>query len=61
VQIKKRIELPDGTFDVHCEFSEEEMDTIVEVGLNVLIANGAMPFVKDSEVYRVVAPSELEQ
>lgn len=61
MKVKKQIELEDGTFEVDCAFSTEEMDAIIEVGLNVLIANGAMPFVKESEAYRVIPPSDLEQ
>lgn len=61
LKVKKQIELEDGTFEVDCAFSTEEMDAIIEVGLNVLIANGAMPFVKEEDAYRVIPPSDLEQ
>lgn len=61
MHVKKHLETDEGNFLVDCEFSAEEMDSIIEIGLNVLIANGALPFVQEDDAYRVIAPSELSQ
>lgn len=61
MHVKKHLETDEGTFLVDCNFSAEEMNSIIEIGLNVLLANGALPFVQEDEAYRVISPSELSQ
>jgi len=61
MHVKKHLEIDGDVFHVDCEFSKEEMDSIIEIGLNVLLANGALPFVQEEDEYRVIPPSELVQ
>jgi hypothetical protein len=61
MHVKKHLEIDGDVFQVDCEFSKEEMDSIIEIGLNVLLANGALPFVQEEDEYRVIPPSELVQ
>lgn len=63
MHVKKVIQLEDGTYHCDCEFNQEEMDSIVEIGLNVLLAHGALPFQQKEDeedgVYEVIPPSQL--
>lgn len=63
MKVTKTIKRDEGTYEVDTEFSQEEFDSIIEIGLNVLLAHGALPFQEsddDEEVYIVAAPSTLE-
>jgi hypothetical protein len=60
MQLKKRIETPEGVFEVEAEFSKEEMDVIVDVGLNTMLRAGAIPFQAEDNVNIVIPPSKLE-
>jgi len=62
MHVKKSLKTEEGTYLVDCEFNEEEMDSIVEIGLNVLLAHGALPFQETTEEdeFEVVPPSQLE-
>lgn len=60
MKVKRVIENDEGTFNVDCEFSVDEFDSIIEIGLNVLLAHGALPFTeREDGTYNVVPPSEL--
>lgn len=61
MKIKKVLETEESTYNIDCEFNEEEINSIIEIGLNVLLAHGALPFQETDEedVYDVVPPSEL--
>lgn len=61
MKVNKTIENDNGTYIVDCEFNSEEMDGIIEIGLNVLLAHGALPFqaTDEEDTYEVVPPSEL--
>lgn len=61
MKVKKTLKQDDKTFLVDCEFNEEEFDSIIEIGLNVLLAHGALPFqaTEEDDTYTVVPPSEL--
>lgn len=61
MKVKKQFKTNEGTFNVDCEFNEEEMDSIIEIGLNVLLAHGSLPFQEtdDEETFEVVPPSSL--
>lgn len=63
MKVKKQFKTDEGTFNVDCEFNEAEMDSIIEIGLNVLLAHGALPFQEsdeDDDTYNVIPPSQLE-
>lgn len=59
MQIKKVIETEDGTVIFTGELKGEELQAVLEVGLNVLYQNGALPFrlVDDESAAHVVFPS----
>jgi len=61
VKVTKTIKRDDSTYLVDCEFSEDEFDSIIEIGLNVLLAHGALPFqpTEEEDTYQVRSPSEL--
>jgi len=61
VKVTKTIKRDDSTYVVDCEFNEEEFDSIIEIGLNVLLANGAIPFqqTEEEDTYEVIPPSSL--
>lgn len=62
MKVKKTIELEDGTYEIDAEFNKEEMDSIIEIGLNVLLAHGALPFQpseEDEDTFVVYPPSTL--
>lgn len=64
MQIRKTIKLDNGTYLVEGEFNEAEMDVIIEAGLNLLLENGALPFMAsedEEKLYLVHPPSELKQ
>jgi hypothetical protein len=64
VQVKKLIKLETGTYLVEGDFSEAEMEVIVEAGLNLLLETGALPFTEgeeEDEPYLVHPPSDLKQ
>jgi hypothetical protein len=61
MQLKRRIETPDGTFEVDATFTKEEMDVIVDVGLNTMLQAGAIPFqTNERGVHVVIPPHTLE-
>lgn len=63
MRVKKSIKLEDGTYNVDADFSAEEMDSIIEIGLNVLLAHGALPFQAtedQDDTFTVIPPSNLE-
>jgi len=61
VKVKKTIKTANETYLVDCEFSQDEFDSIIEIGLNVLLAHGALPFqeTEQPDTYEVVPPSTL--
>jgi hypothetical protein len=42
--IKKALEMEDGTLEIEGKFTPEEVQIILEVGLNTLYKTGALPF-----------------
>jgi hypothetical protein len=64
MKIKKVIHREEGIYSVDCDFNQEEMDSIIEIGLNVLLAHGALPFTQDDteeeDTFIVASPSSLE-
>ncbi len=42
--VNKTIELADGKVEFHGELSQVELDLVLTMGLNYLLANGAIPF-----------------
>ena len=61
MKVSKTIKTETETYLVDCEFTDEEFNSIMEIGLNVLLATGALPFQATEEegVYEVIPPSEL--
>lgn len=64
MKVKKTIQREEGIYQVDCDFNQEEMDSIIEIGLNVLLAHGALPFTEDQEAeddtFIVASPSSME-
>lgn len=71
MKIKKIIHREEGIYSIDCDFNQEEFDSIMEIGLNVLLAHGALPFtevdeIEDEEdeegnqVFIVNSPSSME-
>lgn len=46
MQIQKTIELDDGSVEVSANLSPEQVQFLIEVGLNVVLAKGTKPFVQ---------------
>ena len=61
MQVNKVIELPEGALEVNANLSNEEVQMIMEVGLNVLLAHGTVPFLtgKTKQVHQF-APGSSE-
>jgi hypothetical protein len=61
VIIKKTIKTENETYLIDCEFNQDEFDSILEIGLNVLLAHGALPFQSTEEEgeFEVLSPSSL--
>ena len=49
MQIQKTIELDDGSVEVSANLSPEQVQFLIEVGLNVVLAKGAKPFIRPNE------------
>ena len=45
--INKTIETPEGTVEFKGNLLDEELDFVIEVGLNVILAQGATNFLSD--------------
>jgi hypothetical protein len=50
MQIKSLVETEDGAAEIQANLSEEQVKFLVEVGLNVVRAKGAQPFLAKTEV-----------
>jgi hypothetical protein len=61
MKVKKVLKTETETYVVDCEFNQDEFDSIIEIGLNVLLAHGALPFqeTETEGTYEVVPPSSL--
>ncbi len=44
MHIKRTFEHPDGAYEVDAVFTPDEVQVIIEVGLNTLYQSGALPF-----------------
>jgi hypothetical protein len=42
--VNKSIETPEGTVKFEGELEQKELDFILKIGLNVLLTQGALPF-----------------
>lgn len=49
MQIQKIIETPEGAVEVQANLSPEQVQFLLEVGLNVVLAKGAKPFLTPEE------------
>lgn len=54
MHVKKAIETNKGTITFEGELSQEEVDLVIQLGLNYLLVNGALPFTTQEDV---LAPS----
>lgn len=46
MQINSIVETPEGAVEVNANLSPEQVQFLLEVGLNVVLAKGAKPFVQ---------------
>ena len=49
MQINSVVETPEGAVEVSANLSPEQVQFLLEVGLNVVLAKGAKPFVQSSD------------
>jgi hypothetical protein len=61
MKIQKAIELSDGAYEVKANFSVEEMEVIIEVGINALLQQGALPFKALNNLADFAPVSDTEQ
>lgn len=47
--VSKSIETPQGTVKFEGELEQKELDFVIKIGLNVLLQQGAIPFVMASD------------
>lgn len=47
--IKKSIKTPSGTLQFEGELAGDELDFVIEVGLNIILASGVPPFLKETD------------
>lgn len=52
MQIDKIIETPEGAVQIQANLSEEQVQFLLEVGLNVVLSKGAKPFLAKNEFTR---------
>jgi hypothetical protein len=43
------VETPEGAVEIQANLSEEQVKFLIEVGLNVVLAKGAKPFIQASD------------
>jgi hypothetical protein len=54
------METPEGSLEYEASLSDDELAFVVEIGLNVLMAKGAMPFLAGKEMTNnLVVPEEV--
>lgn len=51
--VNQSFETPEGTVQFSGVLEKEELDLVLQIGLNLLLQNGALPF--------VIAPEEKEK
>ena len=49
MRIKKTIETENGAVEIHAELNPDQVQFLLEVGLNVVMAKGVRPFVAPGE------------
>ncbi len=47
--INQVVETPEGAVEIQANLSEEQVKFLIEVGLNVVLAKGAKPFIQSSD------------
>ena len=52
MQIDKIIETPEGAVEIKASLTAEQVQFLLEVGLNVVLAKGAKPFLSHEEFDR---------
>jgi len=49
MRIKKTIETENGAVEIHADLTSEQVQFLLEVGLNVIMAKGVKPFITPGE------------
>lgn len=49
MRIKKTIETENGAVEIHADLTSEQVQFLLEVGLNVIMAKGTRPFIAPGE------------
>ena len=49
MQINSIVETPEGAVEVNANLSPEQVQFLLEVGLNVVLAKGAKPFIQKED------------
>lgn len=49
MRIKKIIETENGAVEIHADLTSEQVQFLLEVGLNVIMAKGVKPFISPGE------------
>lgn len=57
MKIHQTIETPEGIVEVNGELSQQQVQFLIEVGLNVILAKGAQPFITDTDF----TPEQIHQ
>lgn len=47
--INQVIETPEGAVEIQANLSPEQVKFLIEVGLNLVLAKGAVPFIKEGD------------
>ena len=47
--INQVVETPEGAVEIQANLSEEQVKFLIEVGLNVVLAKGAKPFIQSAD------------
>jgi hypothetical protein len=53
LQINNTFKTPQGTVTFQGELSQEEADYVIQMGLNYLLSQGALPFKSAEDLYRL--------
>lgn len=56
MQIKRVFKRGDKTWEVDAEFTDNEMQVVIDVGLNTLFETGAIPFVVEEDNRFIIQP-----
>lgn len=49
MKINKVIELPDGAVEITANLNQAQVEFLIEIGLNIVLAKGAKPFIDKND------------